>query len=82
VTDENGNSVFILRSTIPGYMTEWFWSALEVYCMTVNMECLPFGGGWAEQPSEISTIISVLKVEDSRIEKEEWDKKTTQKNGG
>lgn len=43
--------------------------------MTENMQCLPFAGGWAEQPYEIVTVISLLRVEQSKWDKEELDKK-------
>ena len=43
--------------------------------MTENMQTLPFAGGWAEQPYEIVTVISLLRVEQSKWDKEELDKK-------
>ena len=81
VKDEDGHSIFIPRGTASGYLTEYFWGALEVYGFTQTMECLPFSGGWAEQPVEITTILAVLKTEANRIEQEEWDRRTGKHTG-
>lgn len=43
--------------------------------MTENMQTLPFSGGWAEQPSEIITVIALFRGEQSKWEKEELDNK-------
>lgn len=55
-------------------MDEYFYSAYNVYVMTENMQALPFSGGWAEQPYEIVSAISLFRVEQSKWEKEEFDK--------
>ena len=47
--------------------------------MTENMSCLPFAGGWAEQPDEITTVIALFRVEQSKWEAEEREK-TKNKN--
>ena len=66
--------IFIKRKDIKNYMDEYFYSAYNVYVMTENMQSLPFSGGWAEQPYEIVTAISLFRVEQSKWEKEEVDK--------
>lgn len=43
--------------------------------MTENMKCLPFSGGWAEQPFELVTVIALFRVEQSKWEQEETEKK-------
>ena len=55
-------------------MSEYFWSALEIYILTENLECLPFAGGWAEQPAEIVSILNLFRVEKSLWDKEQFDK--------
>lgn len=67
--------IFIKRKDIKTYFDDYFWSAMNIYCMTENMQCLPFLGGWAEQPAEITSIISLFRVEQSKWEKEEIEKK-------
>ena len=67
--------IFIKRKEIKTYLDEYFWSALNIYFMTENMQTLPFSGGWAEQPSEIVTVIALFRVEQSKWDKEELDKK-------
>ena len=67
--------IFIKRKDIKTYLDEYFWSALHVYFRTENMQCLPFFGGWAEQPAEIVSVIALFRVEQSKWEKEEFDKK-------
>lgn len=72
--NEDGSSLFIKRKDFKTYMSEYFWSALEVYILCENLECLPFAGGWAEQPAEITTILNLFRVEKSAWDKEQWDK--------
>lgn len=43
--------------------------------MTENMKCLPFSGGWAEQPFELVTVIALFRVEQSKWEQEQTEKK-------
>jgi hypothetical protein len=63
--------VFIPVQDAAAYITEEFCSALEVFCVSENMGCLPFSGGWAEQPEWITQAISVLKVERWKADEEE-----------
>lgn len=46
--------------------------------MTENMKCLPFAGGWAEQPEYIFQIINLFRVEEDRWEQEEREKELAQ----
>ncbi len=48
---------------------------MEVFVISENMGCLPFSGGWAEQPAWITNAISVLKVERYNIDNEERETK-------
>ena len=72
--NEDGSSLFIKRKDFRTYMSEYFWSALEVYILSENLDCLPFAGGWAEQPAEITTILNLFRVEKSLWDKEQFDK--------
>jgi hypothetical protein len=63
--------VFIPVQEAASYITEEFCAALEVFCVSENMGCLPFSGGWAEQPEWITQAISILKVERYKIDEEE-----------
>lgn len=45
------------------YVNDDFRAAWEVFCMTENLGCLPFAGGWAEQPAWITTALFALKTE-------------------
>jgi hypothetical protein len=42
-----------------------------VFYTSENLGCLPFAGGWAEQPLWIAQAIRVLKVEKFRVDEEE-----------
>ncbi|MCL2272409.1 MAG: hypothetical protein FWC19_06375 [Treponema sp.] len=39
--------------------------------MCENLGCLPFAGGWAEQPAWIIQALSVIKVERWKVDDEE-----------
>ena len=43
--------------------------------MCENLGCLPFTGGWAEQPAWITQALSVLKVERWKVDEEERELK-------
>jgi hypothetical protein len=74
VKDECGWDVFIPVKDLAAFLTEEFFTALEVYCLSENMGCLPFAGGWAEQPEWITLAISTMKVERFNVDKEESEK--------
>jgi hypothetical protein len=69
--DERGRDVFIRTSEAASYITEAFYTMLEVFYTSENLGCLPFSGGWAEQPAWIAAALSVLKVEKYRVDEEE-----------
>lgn len=73
--DENGDSIFIPFKDAAAYVTEEFFLAWEVYCTSENLGCLPFAGGWAEQPAWITQAISVLKIERAKADEEERESK-------
>jgi hypothetical protein len=69
--DERGNDVFMRTSEAASYITETFYTMLDVFYMSETLGCLPFAGGWAEQPEWIVRALSVLKVERARVDREE-----------
>jgi hypothetical protein len=79
VKDECGQEVFISSLDAAGYINEEFCAAFEVFCISENLECLPFNGGWAEQPEWITQAISVLKIERWKIDEEEREVKRQEK---
>jgi hypothetical protein len=48
---------------------------LNVFYTTQNLECLPFAGGWAEQPLWIAQALEILKVEKWKTDEEEREQK-------
>lgn len=79
VEDEAGNLIMIPREEVDSFIDENFFTALQIYCLTENLGSLPFAGGWAEQPADIITVINSLKLEQSRIEREEWESEKKKK---
>lgn len=73
VLDENDQAIFIKAIDAGTYLTEEFYQALHVFYTTENLGVLPFAGGWAEQPEWIVTVLTTLKAEQSRIEREELE---------
>jgi hypothetical protein len=71
VKDERGGDIFIAASKAASYITEEFYTILEVFYTSENLGCLPFAGGWAEQPAWITGALKVLKVERYRVDEEE-----------
>ncbi|MGP1587268.1 MAG: hypothetical protein ACTTHG_02875 [Treponemataceae bacterium] len=76
IKDETGNSIFIKRKSFKDYLNEYFFSCLEVFYLTENMGCLPFAGGWAEQPAEITAVINLFRIERSIWDKEQMEKES------
>lgn len=56
-------------------MNDTFWSAYVIFCKTENLGCLPFAGGWAEQPADVVDVINLFKIEQSRWDSEQFEKK-------
>lgn len=79
VNDAEGRSVMIPRYQLKEYMTEDFWTALYIWNRSENLECLPFGGGWAEQPGFIAEIINLFKVEQAAFDKAQREKERRKK---
>ena len=75
VKDERGETVFIKSSEAASYINEDFYAALNVFCMCENLGCLPFGGGWAQQPEWITQALAVLKIERWKADEEEREDK-------
>lgn len=53
----NGRLETIWRSEVNDYLDAWFWSAFDVWHRWKLFGCLPFAGGWAEQPAHLVQII-------------------------
>jgi hypothetical protein len=68
-------------SEAAAYVTEEFYAALEVFYVSETLGCLPFSGGWAEQPAWIATALSVLKAEKRRVDEEERAARQTDAEG-
>lgn len=58
----NGKLVTIMRSEVNAYLDDWFWSAFDVWYRWKMFGCLPFSGGWAEQPAHLITVIEVAEA--------------------
>ncbi|MDR3191889.1 MAG: hypothetical protein LBT87_02360, partial [Treponema sp.] len=69
--DERGEDIFIRTREAASYITGEFYTMMEVFCVSENLGCLPFAGGWAEQPAWIAQALSVLTVEKWRVDEEE-----------
>ena len=53
------------------YVNEEFYAALEALCASESLGCLPFAGGWAEQPEWIVRAMLALKAERWKADEEE-----------
>ena len=63
--------MFIQSRDAASYITEEFYAALHMFHMCENLGCLPFAGGWAEQPEWVTQALAVLKVERWKVDGEE-----------
>jgi len=81
VKDESGQEIFIPSRDAAGYITEDFFTMFAVFCTTQNLECLPFAGGWAEQPAWITTALEILKVEKCIADEEDREQKRAGSGG-
>ena len=81
VKDESGNDVFIPAGDAASYITGEFVSAFEVFCTCETLGCLPFAGGWAEQPEWITRSLAVLKAELWKADEEEREQKRWEEEG-
>lgn len=79
VKDSEGNVIMIPRHRLKDYMTDEFWTALFIWNRTENLGCLPFAGGWAEQPGFISEVLNLFKVEQAAWDKAQWEKDRNKK---
>jgi len=52
-------------------INEEFYAAHDVFCISENLGCLPFSGGWAEQPAWIVRALSILKTEQWKADEQE-----------
>jgi len=56
----NGKLAKVLKSEIPEYVDEQFWSCANVWSRYKQFG-LPFTGGWAEQPAHIIDAIEAVE---------------------
>jgi len=75
VIGENGKEIEIPTRDVGKYIDAYFWEAMDLYNTTALLECLPFSGGWAEQPYELLVILRTLKSEANRWERKEFEEK-------
>ena len=78
VKDERGHDVFIRTHDAAAYINEEFFAAVDVLYTCETLGCLPFAGGWAEQPEWIVRALSVLKTERWKADEEEREQKHKQ----
>jgi hypothetical protein len=57
------------------YVTDDFFTMLNVFYTSENLECPPFAGGWAEQPLWITQALRILKVEKWVLDEEEREQR-------
>lgn len=74
VRDEEGKDIAILTKNAGEYLTEEFFTCYYVWVQSENLECLPFLGGWAEQPEWIVDAIRILKGERATVDAQEKDR--------
>lgn len=79
VKDDEGHDIFIRRCDFKNYLTEDFYRALRIFAMSENLGCLPFSGGWAEQPADLMEVIELFKIEENTWEQEEIEKSKNKK---
>ncbi len=79
VPDAEGGTVMVPRSRLADYLTDDFWTALYIWSRTENLGCLPFAGGWAEQPGFISEVLNLFKVEQAAWDRQQWERERDKK---
>jgi len=57
----NGKLVKVMKSDIPYYIDEQFWSCANIWGRWKQFG-LPFTGGWAEQPAHIVDAIEAVEI--------------------
>jgi hypothetical protein len=54
------------------YLTDEFFQCWNVYRISEDAGCLPFSGGWAEQPEWMIRSIMLFKREEALWEQKEY----------
>jgi len=57
------------------YLTDEFFQCYNVYRISEDTGCLPFGGGWAQQPEWIVQAIMLFKKEAALWEQREYEER-------
>jgi len=73
VDDDNGGKIFVSYGDMESYLTDEFFQCWEVYLLSEDIGCLPFTGGWAEQPEWIVRAIMLFKRETALWEQKEHE---------
>lgn len=64
------------------YMDDYFFDALDLLERCDLHGGWPYGGGWAEQPVPVETVVTLLRREERRWERIERKKRREQGNVG
>jgi len=55
------------------YLTDEFFQCWEIYHTSEELGCLPFSGGWAQQPEWMIKVIMLFKRETALWELREYE---------
>ena len=57
----HGSLITVWRSEVAEWCDDWLMSVVDLWWRWRTFSCLPFAGGWAEQPSHIMEAIEVAE---------------------
>jgi len=57
------------------YLTDEFFQCYEIYYTSEELGCLPFAGGWAQQPEWMIKAILLFKREAALWEQREFEER-------
>lgn len=67
-----GKLITVWKSEVAEWCDDWFFSCLDLWYRWKMFGCLPFTGGWAEQPAHLVEIIETLQTAYKQHEAREW----------
>ena len=82
IKDEDGKEIVIPTCDAKQYVNEEFFRCYRLYCTSEALKCLPFAGGWAEQPEWAVTALLVIGQEQRRYEREMAEEERKRKSNG
>lgn len=53
----------IVRNEVQGYLTDTFWSYYQIWSRFNSGFGLPYGGGWADYPEHLITVLQSFENE-------------------